>query len=437
MSALLAKAWRDHRRTLIGFGLGLAFMQLLYAAFYPSIKESAADMNAFMERLPEALRELYGNDFASPEGYLRGQLFGELGLILFLVVAIGAAARATAGEEETRTLDLLLSTPVQRRQVLLDKAVAIVTVCGLLAVVTFVAVAVIGPPFDLEVPLGNLAAASTMLVLLGMSFAGIGLAIGSVTGRRVVSSAMTGGLAVVAFILNALAPSVSWLEPLRPLSPLRWYMEPDTLAEGGLAALNVAVLVGIALVGYAVAHVAFDRRDLQARRRADQPRRSASASASAIRTSTIRATSACGRGAVGGEPHRALAEVVALQIGRQGHHRVRAHQVEGAVCRGRPIADERLPPVDDHRDAVADLLARVGHERQERRAERLEHRTRVVGNPVQELLHGRRGHRRGHPFVATSHSRWEPSSNGSSSSSVARKDVKPTSSSIADSSATE
>lgn len=263
MRALLAKAWRDHRRTLIGFGLGLVFTQLLYAAFYPSIKDSAADMNDFMERLPEALQELYGNDFASPEGYLRGQLFGELGLILFLVVAIGAGARAIAGEEEARTLDLLLSTPARRAEVLRAKALALVGLLGTLGAIGFVTVMIVGPPFDLTVDAGPLAAASLMLVLLSVSIGTVALAIGAWTGHRGTAIAVTTGMAVLMYILNALGGTVDALEPLRPLSLFRWYMVPPLLS-GGLQAENVAVLVIVSLVAYAVAHATFTRRDLAA-----------------------------------------------------------------------------------------------------------------------------------------------------------------------------
>jgi len=263
MNGLLAKSLNDQRRSMIGWGLGVAGIALMYAAVYPSIQGSAAELRDYVEKLPDALKNLIGGeDYTSPTGYLRSEFFSMMGPLLVLIFAIGAAGRATAGEEENRTLDLLLSTPIRRRQVLFDKAVAIVAVCVLLAVVTFAAVAVFGPPFDLDVPLGDLAAACTMLALLGMSFAGPALAVGALTGRRVVSNAVVGGFAVLAFIVNALGPSVSWLEPLRPLSPLRWYMEPDALTEG-LAVLNAVVLLAIASVGYAVAHVAFDRRDLQ------------------------------------------------------------------------------------------------------------------------------------------------------------------------------
>jgi hypothetical protein len=60
-----------------------------------------------------------------------------------------------------------------------------------------------------------------------------------------------------------LAAQVSGLGPLRPLWPFRWYLEPDPLTHA-IEPVNVLVLVGIAVVGFAVALVAFDRRDLAA-----------------------------------------------------------------------------------------------------------------------------------------------------------------------------
>jgi hypothetical protein len=63
--------------------------------------------------------------------------------------------------------------------------------------------------------------------------------------------------------VNALAAQVSGLDPMRPLSPFRWYLDPDPLTTP-LRPVNVLVLIGIAAVAFVAALVAFDRRDLTA-----------------------------------------------------------------------------------------------------------------------------------------------------------------------------
>ncbi len=255
------KAFRDQRRAFIGWMLALAGVALMYGAFYPSIRDSAADLQAYMDKLPEAVKNIIGTEYTSPRGYLRGELFGSLGILLMLVYAIGAGARAIAGEEESRTLDLLLSTPLRRAQVLRDKAIAAGVVCFGLAAGLFVVVAVAGPPFDLNVALADLANGCLMLALTAIAFGAIALAVGAATGRRVAANATAGAVAVVSLIVNALAPTVTALEPLRPLSLFRWYLEPDPLTAG-FQLQNVLVLVAVAVVAYAIAHVTLTRRIL-------------------------------------------------------------------------------------------------------------------------------------------------------------------------------
>lgn len=261
MRAILAKSLRDQRTAAIGWAIGLAAIALMYAAFYPSIRDSASDFTKYLESMPDAIKNIIGTDFTTPAGYLRSELFSTMGPILVLVWAIGAGARATAGEEERGTLDTLLSTPLRRRTVLSAKALAAVGVALFLGLTLWATMALLGPPFDLSVPAGDLAVASLLLALVGLSFGAVALAIGAWTGRRTTAAAVAGGFAALSYIVHALAPSVEILETLDPLSPFRWYLDPDPLT-GTISVASILVLVGIAVGGFAVAWIGFERRDL-------------------------------------------------------------------------------------------------------------------------------------------------------------------------------
>ena len=67
------------------------------------------------QRLSEALKAFiaFGGDldYVSGAGYLGSELFAFMVPLLLLIAAIGAGARAIAGEEERGTLDLLLANP--------------------------------------------------------------------------------------------------------------------------------------------------------------------------------------------------------------------------------------------------------------------------------------------------------------------------------------
>ena len=264
MGGLLGKTLRDQKRPMIGWGIGIAAMAAMYVSFFPTIRNSAASLDKYLQSLPDAVKQLLGDQaFSSPAGYLRSEIFSILGPIVFLVFVIGSGARAIAGEEEAGTLDLLLSTPIRRRQVVFDKAAALFAATTGLALILWVTISALSPATGLKIPASDVAAACLMLLLVGVTFGSISLAIGCVTGRRALALGITSGFAGFAYVVNVLAPVVRVLRPLRPLSPFRWYLEPDPLVNG-VHLSGVLVLVGISMFALAVAFIGFERRDLAA-----------------------------------------------------------------------------------------------------------------------------------------------------------------------------
>jgi ABC-2 type transport system permease protein len=257
-----SKTLRDQRRTLLWWAVGFLFVVVMYVAFYPSIKANADQFTSYVKNLPEAVKDMIGgSDIASPEGYLMSEIFSFMGPILLLVFAIGAGARAIAGEEESGTLDLLLSTPVRRRAIVRDKLLAMVIATFALATIAWLATVVAGPVFGLHVAIANLAAAFLNLFLLALAFGSIALAVGAGTGTKGLAIGVAAGAALVTFLLKTFAAAVSWLEPYRLLSPFYYYTGHDPL-RNGFHALDPVVLASISVVAVVVALVAFEDRDL-------------------------------------------------------------------------------------------------------------------------------------------------------------------------------
>ncbi len=183
---VFTKTMRDQRRALTGWALGMAALVLLYASFYPSIKANASKLNQYIETLPEALRNMIGRsaDFSSPTGYIQSEIFSIMGPLLLMILAIGAGARAIAGEEEAGTLDLLLANPIARRRVVLEKFWAMVAATAGVGVVMWAAIAAFGPPFGVHVSLARLGETVLSAVLMALGFGAGALAIGCWRGKR-------------------------------------------------------------------------------------------------------------------------------------------------------------------------------------------------------------------------------------------------------------
>jgi ABC-2 type transport system permease protein len=252
---------REQRRSLVLWAIALGAISAMYLSFYPYYGDNA-EMEALIEQLPEALTVGMGWDrIATAAGYLESTVYALLGPALLLVFGIGAGARLVAGEEEAGTLELEASAPVSRRSLLLQRfavlALQLAVLCAALALVTLALVAALG----LDVDAGSVLAATLGLYLFVLAMATVTLAVGAVTGRRAVALGVGAGLAVLAYVANAVAPLTAGTDWLEAVSPFAWYVGGDPLVAG-VDPVGFGALLGLTLVALAVALVWFERRDL-------------------------------------------------------------------------------------------------------------------------------------------------------------------------------
>lgn len=250
----------DNRRSLLGWAVGLIGVTLVYGAFYPYMAEPGyADL---LDTLPQGLIEAMGlEDFTSAEGYMGAAVFGVLGQVLTVVMAVGLGARMIAGDEETGGMELLIAHPVSRRRVVIQRAVSLTLSMALAGSVVFLAVLALSEPIDLGIPVGNLAAASFQMALLGLVFGALAMAVGGIRGRRGLVVGVTAAAAVVAYLADTVAPMVEALTWIEDLSPFDWY-EPTAILRDGVTTGDALLSLGVVVFFVAVAAVAFDRRDV-------------------------------------------------------------------------------------------------------------------------------------------------------------------------------
>jgi ABC-2 type transport system permease protein len=261
---VLGKTIRDLRWPTFWVALGLGVMTGYFALLFPTYSK-IVDMNSLLEKMGPAAKLLGAQigDASSLIGFLHIELFSMIlpaGIVAF---AAGMASGFTAGEESRGTIDVLLSYPVSRRRLVLQKSVAVM----LASVVTAASVwlfAVVGAALSNSVlPGDRLAEALAMLVLFGWAFAAIALAISAATGNRGAAIGVTVALLVAMYLVDALAAIVDGLNTIRPLSLFRYYMGGDPL-RNGINLPDAAILLAVAAVFLAASVVVFDRRDLAA-----------------------------------------------------------------------------------------------------------------------------------------------------------------------------
>ncbi|MUU72494.1 ABC transporter permease subunit [Pseudarthrobacter sp. GA104] len=265
LTNVLAKALRDQGRALLGWCISVALLIAMYVAFWPTVRDQPS-MSDLLDQMPEAFRALFassGADMSTPTGYVQVELLAFMGPAAVLMYAVGSGAGAIAGEEDRHTLDLLLSNPVSRSRVVLDKFLAMTAGTFLIAAVMGVALVAEGNLVDLDLPAGKVAAAMLHLALLGVVFGTLALMLSASTGRTGISKGVPALVAVVAYVVNGLAPLVDWLADIQEFSPFYQYIGHDPL-RNGLDGGSVAISAATAVVLLAMAVLGFRRRDVDA-----------------------------------------------------------------------------------------------------------------------------------------------------------------------------
>jgi ABC-2 type transport system permease protein len=261
VSRIWIKTFSEHQVLLIitGYVMFLV-MGLLVGPIYNFMSET---LLSFTEGLPEALLATFGGgDLSTPEGFYQVETFGLMAPIALMLVTIAVGARALAGEEERRTMGLLLASPIKRSKIVIEKAWAMVASAITIGFATFAGVwsgSLLG---GLGMNAGNIAATCLLVTLLGLVIGSLALVLSAATGRVKIAIFGSIGSALVFYLVSTFLPLSENLAGLAKWSPYYYYLSSDPLLTG-MDWGHGAIFAGLTLGLIALSVVLFQRRDLR------------------------------------------------------------------------------------------------------------------------------------------------------------------------------
>jgi ABC-2 type transport system permease protein len=251
----------NRRRSTLGYAVGMALYMLVIVVLYPSFKHSS-ELNTLTQG-NSALAALFGatGTLTSPAGWVDVNAYVNFLPLIMLLLTIGYGAGAIAGQNEDRTLGLLVVLPLPRDKILAQKVTTMTVQAAILTVVVASCV-YIGRAFEVTLDPWHVATASLAAFLLGIDLGVIALVLGAATGSRGTAIGIATTIASVSYLISSLAPAVSWIRPFRFVSLFYWAVGDQQLARG--ASLGSLVLLAIVAVAAALAGIlAFRRFDVR------------------------------------------------------------------------------------------------------------------------------------------------------------------------------
>ena len=156
LGSTFLKSLRDLSRPMLWWSLGLVSYALIIVLIYPSFRDGP-QLDEFLGEEGSILRAFAGNvsDFNSPEGFLTAEMLSFTFPMLFIVFGLWLGTSWLAGEERRGVLEVLLSHPVRRTTILLEKFAAVVAATAMLGFVALVATIAGILIIDMEISLLN------------------------------------------------------------------------------------------------------------------------------------------------------------------------------------------------------------------------------------------------------------------------------------------
>jgi ABC-2 type transport system permease protein len=236
------------------------------AGTYVAFGGATAMSSTFGQDLPSFYSAFAGTrdstNLFAPVNYLALGFVHPLYLVLTLSVAVSIGTASVAGDVETGRAEMLFTAPVDRRAVL-DARLSLWAVAQLAVVAAGFLGGLAGmlvSPDIRAVGIAALARIALQYLPLAALVGALAFAASAVSASRGRALGIAIGVPTFGYLLNFVGLLWRPADPLRWVSPFRYYV--PARAAAGFEVADMAVLLGVSLVLVAGARTALQRRDL-------------------------------------------------------------------------------------------------------------------------------------------------------------------------------
>jgi len=262
MLRLLLQELRSRRNGIIGWAIGLSLLPAIYVGIYPQFADDLAGMQNILDL---EIYKAMGMNFGTFEDWLASTVINIVPILLAIYAVLDGTG-TLAGEEDAGKLELIVSLPIPRWQIVTVKAIAHGIALFLILLIVDIATTIVflGIKPDVVTDLTAWDVFWSVLYLwpIVMAFGMVSLFLGTVTPRRRIAALTATVVVIVSYFGSNLASQVSILEALKPFFLFTYLESTAKLWTEGPLASDILVLLGVALVAYLLALVFFQRRNI-------------------------------------------------------------------------------------------------------------------------------------------------------------------------------
>lgn len=269
MLAVFYKLFRDSRRMLIWTAVALGLYALFIMSFYPTIAKEKERFEELLDSYPEAMMSLFFGEsedgeynLSEPGSYLQ-VYFTTYAVLILGALVITQAFNTFTNAERDSSIDILLSLPVSRRELLAGRLLSTGALLLALLTVFYAAIVIcsfIWTEFDANMGRVALAIYAALLPLM-VVFTFVLLLVSIIPSSKHFAGPLAYLFLFGSYLVYGFSSSVDVLKDIQPLLLFDYYSTSDIIRHGlnwgHMAALTIVAGVYLALAWWFI-----DRKEL-------------------------------------------------------------------------------------------------------------------------------------------------------------------------------
>ena len=252
---------RDHWKTTIIVTLLFMAMAVMYSGMFPSFEESIVEMmdSEFAESFnffPHA------DQMHTYIGFLTLELYNIFWLLILAIMIGFIAASSISKEIEGKTIDILMSNPVSRKQIVIEKFVGLIPMFLVVNFLTMLAVIGITAAIDETLNYSYLFLVHLVSIPYFLAVVSLGILLSVIIDEKMKASIFMISILVGMFVLNSLSLTAPDYDYIGYLSFIHYFDTYNVLKFGEVDGGGVLVFVIFTILCLILAMFYFERRDI-------------------------------------------------------------------------------------------------------------------------------------------------------------------------------
>ena len=252
---------KNYKKTTIVVSLLFIVIAIGYAGMFPAFEESIIDMmdSDFVDSFSffPHFEQMY-----TYVGFLNLEFYNIFWFLIMGIVLGFIAASSISTEIEGKTIDLLMSNPVSRKQIVLEKFFGLIPMSIVVNFSTMLALIGITVVLDESLNFGYLFLVHIISIIYFFAVLSLGLLISVIIDEKMKSSIILISILVGMFVLNSLSLTAPDFEWIGSFSFLHYFDTYNVLQFGEIDIVGISVLIGVTIICLVVSMFYFEYRDI-------------------------------------------------------------------------------------------------------------------------------------------------------------------------------